>query len=103
MSWVPNPVNPFENFADKWQEHPQRETWFKAWLEQVQADFADAQDKSDFVTINESLAPRFGAGTLKKALIAIGLPTSTTNTNILKPTVPHVEINEPNKPWGICD
>ena len=103
VSWVPNPVNPFENFADKWQEHPQRETWFKAWLEQVQADFADAQDKSDFVTINESLAPRFGAGTLKKALIAIGLPTSTTNTNILKPTVPHVEINEPNKPWGICD
>src|SRR4030042_2035414 len=34
-SWVANPVNPLENFADKWQEHPQREQNFRRWLQQI--------------------------------------------------------------------
>ena len=32
ISWVPNPVNPQENFADKWLESPQKELKFKNWL-----------------------------------------------------------------------
>jgi hypothetical protein len=67
-SWVPNPVNPHENFADKWQEHPQREVKFRKWLLQIRQDFNDALDKRGIVDMAESLQPRFGEGMIKKAL-----------------------------------
>src|SRR5690625_6811261 len=33
---VPNPVNPEEDFADKWKSEPELETHFYQWLVQVQ-------------------------------------------------------------------
>jgi Cyclic GMP-AMP synthase DncV-like, nucleotidyltransferase domain len=39
-AWVPNPVNPEENFADKWAEEPKRREHFYDWLEQARHDFA---------------------------------------------------------------
>lgn len=38
VSWVANPVNPSENFADKWQEYPQRQEAFLSWLHKVEID-----------------------------------------------------------------
>lgn len=35
--WVPNPVHEAENFADKWNEYPQRRTKFLAWLKDITA------------------------------------------------------------------
>src|SRR5690625_7705677 len=35
---VPNPVNPEEDFADKWKSEPELETHFYQWLVQVQRD-----------------------------------------------------------------
>ena len=67
-SWVPNPVNPHENFADKWQEHPQREVKFRKWLLQIREDFSNALDKRGIVEMAESLQPRFGEGMIKKSL-----------------------------------
>ena len=39
--WVPNPVNPYENFAEKWSLHPERAKAFVEWCARFQAD-ADA-------------------------------------------------------------
>lgn len=39
--WVPNPVNPYENFAEKWSVHPERAKAFIDWHARFQAD-ADA-------------------------------------------------------------
>lgn len=45
---VPNPVNPEEDFADKWSmekyEHLNLEKNFHVWLEQIQADFNNLFD-----------------------------------------------------------
>ncbi len=38
--WIPNPIDPKENFADKWQDHPDRRQAFFDWLEQARSDFA---------------------------------------------------------------
>ena len=46
-SWIPNPVNPKENFADKWQENPQKELKFRSWLLKVQSDLEKASEKGD--------------------------------------------------------
>lgn len=48
---VDNPVDDGENFADKWNEYPERRTAFLKWLKQVSLDFA-----------NVSKAPSLDAG-----------------------------------------
>lgn len=65
---VLNPVNPLENFADKWREHPQRERKFREWLIQVRADINTALQKGDVQAIAESLTPRFGKGAINQSL-----------------------------------
>lgn len=39
ISWVANPVNPDENFADKWVEVPERKAAFERWLSTAKRDF----------------------------------------------------------------
>ena len=36
---IKNPVNPLENFADKWNENPRKATLFFDWLEEAREDF----------------------------------------------------------------
>ncbi len=37
--WISNPTDPDENFADKWNEHPERKRKFDLWMEKVRTDF----------------------------------------------------------------
>jgi hypothetical protein len=37
---IANPVNPEENFADKWSENPNKRENFYTWLEEARRDFA---------------------------------------------------------------
>jgi hypothetical protein len=39
VAWVTNPVNPSENFADKWVGEPKKRENFFKWLEQARRDF----------------------------------------------------------------
>lgn len=41
VTWIANPSDPSENFADRWQKYPRRKTMFYRWLAQAQADFAE--------------------------------------------------------------
>lgn len=68
VSWVPNPVNPLENFADKWQEHTQRESKFRHWLQQVRLDLDNALKKGDIQSIGEFLKPSLGDKAINEAL-----------------------------------
>jgi hypothetical protein len=49
--WVENPVEPDENFADKWNEKPERWDAFIQWLRDVQRDVSAAAGARD---LNES-------------------------------------------------
>lgn len=68
ISWVPNPVNPLENFADKWEEYPKLEENFRNWLQQVQVDLYTALDSRNVKAFGESLKPRLGETAVNKAL-----------------------------------
>lgn len=68
ICWVANPVNPLENFADKWQEYPQREGNFKTWLQQVQNDLNTALKSEDIWNISELLKPRLGEKVILETL-----------------------------------
>jgi hypothetical protein len=70
--WVENPVNPAENFADKWQAEPQRAVRFFEWLTQVGADLARASSQTGFHKIAESLEPVFGREVVAKSMELYG-------------------------------
>ena len=78
--WVPNPVDDGENFADKWNEYPERREAFKVWVEKVRDDISSAANKR---TLNESviaLSPLLGRRTMVKAAQDLGLSDSSALT-----------------------
>lgn len=95
ITWIPNPVNPSENFADRW-EHSKREMKFKYWLQQVSRDLNTSIQKSDVFKMAESLKPTFGDRVVNQA-ISKAFPTSSKT--ISRPLAPHIVISNPNKPW----
>jgi hypothetical protein len=75
---VRNPVEPGENFADKWNEYPTRRVAFLRWIERVRRDLGSAIAGK---TLNESaviLSSAVGAGTVRKAVASLGVGTSVT-------------------------
>ena len=66
--WIPNPVNPLENFADKWAEHPQRKENFYKWLSEVQKDLNAALEQPDIQKATESLKSRLGERVINEGL-----------------------------------
>jgi hypothetical protein len=38
--WVENPVEPQENFTDRWRNHPEKARAFFDWIEQARSDFS---------------------------------------------------------------
>ncbi|NMN03801.1 MULTISPECIES: nucleotidyltransferase [unclassified Novosphingobium] len=66
-AWISNPSDPLENFADKWAEHPERETAFFQWLHQAQTDFSRIAQLSTQTAITEKLSPHVGQELAKRA------------------------------------
>lgn len=96
---VPNPVDPSEDFADKWTTEDGRrlklEENFWTWLEQAKAFFDRVNISEDAALIAEQatrgLAIPIDAGDLRKKF---GLSTGTVT-----PKVSVIRKAEPAKPW----
>lgn len=95
---VPNPVNPAEDFADKWSTAEGRknklEENFNAWLVQARADFTTIARSldSDFISEQalQKLGSRINTGALRSTLSAPAV--------IFTPTQ-HTIREAPAKPW----
>lgn len=96
---VPNPVNPSEDFADKWPTNEgkrlQLEDNFWIWLEAAQRDFKILRSSSDIEFINrqskEKLATSLNMTKYSGSVVATG------PTIMMKPK--EHRINENAKPW----
>jgi hypothetical protein len=72
-SWlVPNPVEPRENFADKWSEHPGFAVAFYGWLERLQEDLQDARESEGIDRAVLKLSESFGERPIEKAATRLG-------------------------------
>lgn len=71
VAWVANPVNPAENFADKWAEEPVKRESFERWLEQARRDFALYLRASRFDAVPDELKEHLGAGLVERTLAAV--------------------------------
>lgn len=97
---VPNPVNPAEDFADKWYDsayqHLNLEQNFWLWLKQAQNDFQVIGQSRDADFIAEQALTKFGAtidaGHLRDKL---GLGT----ISIVTAPKTHAIVETPAKPW----
>lgn len=79
--WVPNPVDDHENFADKWNEYPERRIAFFDWLDGVGRDLvrvAQAQTlENGLLRLEEGLG-RYPVGRAAAALgVAAARPSSS--------------------------
>ncbi len=96
---VPNPVNPSEDFADKWHDekyaHLHLEENFRRWLATARRDFRQLMDGSDPEILAEQFSRKFGAKIsaerIRSKLGIVAAPFVSTT--------PKTVIHEPAKPW----
>ena len=67
--WVANPVQPDENFADRWRSHPFRGRHFFEWMERVHQDITGygADMGSGLDRVLEKIAASFGERSAERA------------------------------------
>ena len=96
---VTNPVNPFENFADKWKKNPKLEIEFRRWIQQVQADLDAAVQVGNISDMIEELKPRFGDRIVNETA-SRAFPDHFGSARAVASVAPSISITKPSKPWG---
>ena len=110
---IKNPTNALENFADKWEEHPQRAQAFFGWLEQAREDFASAGRLVEHRRMSNVLANRMGRDVTDQASDAALQPSRPGRSSLLgaaaaasSSSVPSVSFADtprtPKKPDGFA-
>jgi len=78
--WVANPVQPEENFADKWNTHPERRRKFFAWLDAVRSDLEALVSETTPHGVVRNLTSMLGEGPVHVAARAAGLSVPAPST-----------------------
>ncbi len=68
VSVIANPSDPLENFADKWNKHPERRAAFFEWLERARNDFSNAEKAYGRQAVSKSLSSSLGTSLTERAL-----------------------------------
>lgn len=68
ISIVENPINPFENFADKWPKNGKKERNFLGWMKKAKEDIYEMIETNGFNRSIENLREVFGQRSVNEAL-----------------------------------
>jgi hypothetical protein len=71
--WVPNPVQPLENFADRWRGKPDCAERFFTWMTQAQVDFASIGEEPGVDRVLTKVAKSFGEGPARRTGVKYGI------------------------------
>lgn len=98
---VPNPVNPVEDFADKWYDpkyaQHKLEDSFWNWLEAARRDFKIIADARDVTYLDEQVHAKFAASIDKDRLKE---KLGQASINVVTRSKVHVVSESPAKPWA---
>jgi hypothetical protein len=103
--WIPNPVNPEENFADRWNESgSKRPQAFFYWASCLKNDLNKFLNKQNILMLRSDLSRCFGEKYINKAFgaaLSAGhtLNSSSATSHSTSP-MPVKEIKSPSRPWG---
>lgn len=109
---IKNPTDALENFADKWEDHPERAEAFFAWLGQAREDFASTAQLVEHRRMSTVLASRMGQDLTDQAsdvvsqsarlggagLLGVASTAATTAPNVSFADTPRT----PKKPDGFA-
>jgi hypothetical protein len=99
---VPNPVDPNEDFADRWYRsdclHLRLEDNFNAWLLQAQKDFQHLTSTTDTDFLSEQIEEKFSLR-VNKLKLKKQLGVSAATIDIVTPKSHMIDPREPVKPW----
>lgn len=92
--YIGNPVNPAENFADRWHEdnHARARAFF-AWVDALQKDLLDILGEANPRLLKEHLGRFLGTAAVSKHLEILVPPAPVIDTP------PRIHITSPAKPW----
>ena len=92
--YIGNPVNPEENFADRWHEdeHARARAFF-SWLDTVQRDLLNVRADSDPGLLTENLSRVLGAAVVGRHAGVLLPPAPAAESH------PRVHISRPARPW----
>jgi hypothetical protein len=68
--WIENPVNPEENFADKWEKVDRKREFFFKWVDKVEVDFKLAFEQRGAHNIAKELKLFLGENVVTRAFSA---------------------------------
>ncbi len=96
--WVTSPINPAENFANKWKENPTKKEAFYRWLELANEEFGSLETRGTVIQLSEGLKKTMGETVITGALKsyqekkfkrdALKIAVSSVKTQ----TPPHTEV-----------
>lgn len=72
IKWIPNPVNPEENFADKWIIEKSKQENFYKWLQHIKSDVVKITAERGLHNIRDRMAESFGKEVTTKVFSNIG-------------------------------
>ena len=79
---IGNPVMPEENFADKWNEKPEKAREFFKWLESARKDILTTpMNVQGLHRVSKSYEKCFGSNIVKRSLVEEGIATKTARDN----------------------
>lgn len=81
---IKNPTDALENFADKWEDHPERSDAFFEWLKQAREDFSAASRLAEHRHMSTVLAARMGRDLTDQASDAMMQPTRPGSPGLVK-------------------
>lgn len=103
--WVPNPVNPSENFAEKWAQSPRKRDIFFEWLNAVEEEHKHLLTSQGFQNVGAYLARAYGRRDASSAIAKYAArrtekSTSRSDGNIEAPLMPIVLVPRRSSPSG---
>ncbi len=96
---IPNPVNPGEDFADRWAKDPRYEQNFRLWHTQVKADNDSLRNLVEVPEINRVLKKKFDLSLtedMQKQMVNSGISIPL----IVAAAAPTIHIASAPKPWA---
>jgi len=91
---VPNPVNPGEDFADKWSSVPGLEDNFWNWLDRARRDFERLLSSDDSDEVRSLAESKFGVRLPESPAQAPAVLTGTRRS------APLIVVKDAPRPWG---
>jgi Adenylyl/Guanylyl and SMODS C-terminal sensor domain len=97
--WIPNPTDPEENFADRWQQHPERKTKFFEWLEAARSDFSRIGALGNRETLVEEASKVMGGRVARGAAASLAKPVASGASLFQRATSVFMATHRKPAPW----